>query len=73
MEPCGGGRQKLGQRHSGAATVSAVQVWSPVYSCCYVMVAVVLCAEKIHRKLFLNCGGETRQRGEQVQGGRHNS
>ena len=41
MEPCVGGRQKLGQRYSGAATVSAVQGRSPVYSCCYVMVAVV--------------------------------
>ena len=46
---------------SGPPCIAAVMLWW------------LLCAEKIHRKLFLNCGGETRQRGEQVQGGRYHS
>ena len=72
MESCVGGRQKLGQRYSGAATVCLLYRAGPPCIAA-VMLWWLLCAEKIHRKLFLNCGGESRQRGEQVQGGRYHS
>ena len=74
MEPCPrsgvGGRQKLGQRYSGAAAVCLLYRSGPPCIAA-VMLRRLLCGEKIHRKLFLNSGGRDETEGEQVQGGRY--